>query len=204
MGFYGDQVLPRVIDKVCGVGEIHKHRKEATAGLSGDVLEIGFGSGLNLSHLPPTVTRLLAVDPATTGRKLAAGRIAAAGVPVEFVGLDGEELPLPDDSVDAALCTFTLCTIPDAGQALREVRRVLRPGGQLHFLEHGLAPDPGVARWQHRITPAWRVVAGGCHLDRAIDELVASNGFEITKLENGYMPGLKPSSYLYEGVARAA
>jgi ubiquinone/menaquinone biosynthesis C-methylase UbiE len=204
MGFYGDQVLPRVIDKVCGVGEIHKHRARVVEGLEGEVVEIGFGSGLNVSHLPEGVTQLLAVDPAVVGRRLAEPRIAERGVEVTFVGLDGEHLPLPDRSVDHALCTFTLCTIPDAHRALEEVRRVLRPGGRLHFLEHGLSPEPSVATWQHRLTPAWRLVAGGCHLDRRVDELLTDGGFEIESLENGYLKGFKPAGYLYEGVARAA
>lgn len=204
MGLYEDQVLPRAIDVVCGTGAIGRLRAEVAAGLSGEVLEIGFGSGLNLPHLPPAVTRLLAVDPHVVGQRLAAGRIADSAVDVEVVGLDGQHLPLPDASVDAALCTFTLCTIPDAHLALEEVRRVLRPGGQLHVLEHGLSPDPKVARWQHRITPIQRRVAGGCHLDRPIDRLLTEGGFALDSLDHPRMPGPKAFGYLYQAVAHPA
>ena len=204
MGFYEDQVLPRAVDVVCGTGAISRLRAEVAAGLSGEVLEIGFGSGLNLPHLPPTVTRLLAVDPHVVGQRLAAPRMAESSVDVDVVGLDGQHLPLADASVDAALCTFTLCTIPDAHLALEEVRRVLRPGGALHLLEHGLSPDPRVARWQHRLTPLQRRVSGGCHLDRPIDRLLAEGGFELDSLDHPHMPGPAAFSYLYRVVARPA
>ncbi|MBN2622208.1 MAG: class I SAM-dependent methyltransferase [Acidimicrobiales bacterium] len=201
--FYEHQVLPRVIDRVCGVGEIGDLRARVAEGLHGDVLEIGFGSGLNQPHLPATVRRVLAVDPAVTGRRLGARRLAASDIPVEFIGLDGEDIPLPDESVDSALSTFTLCTIPDVAVALREVHRVLRPGGQLHFLEHGLSPDVRVAKWQHRLTPLQRRIAGGCHFDRRIDEIVADAGFEVVSLDNHYLKGSpRTPGYLYEGVAR--
>src|SRR4051812_1730011 len=143
MGFYEDQVLPRLIDKALGGKGFGRLRARAMKGLEGEVLEVGFGSGTNLPHYPAGVTKVLAIDPATVGRKLAAGRVAASPMPVEFIGLDGEHLPLDDASVDHALSTWTLCTIPDAGQALAELQRVLRPGGTLHFLEHGRSPDPG-------------------------------------------------------------
>lgn len=202
--FWDQQVVPRMVDKTCGIRAISEVRTRVVDGLAGEVLEIGFGSGLNLPHLPASVQRLLAVDPALTGRRLAARRLAASEVPVEFVGLDGQQLPLDTASVDAALCTFTLCTIPDAGRALREVHRVLRPGGTLHFLEHGLSPDRSVAGWQHRLTPIQRRVAGGCHLDRPIDELITTSGFEITSLRNEYLRGPRPVGYLYLGVARTS
>jgi ubiquinone/menaquinone biosynthesis C-methylase UbiE len=169
------------------------------------VLEIGFGSGLNLPEYPATVERVLAVDPSGVGRTLAAKRIAASPIPVEFVGLDGQDIPLGDASVDAALSTFTLCTIPDPTRALAEVRRVIRPNGRLHFLEHGLCPDPDVARWQHRCNGMQQRVAGGCNLDRAVDRLVDDAGFEIEALANGFLDGPKPMrpwGYLYEGRAR--
>ncbi len=204
MGFYGEQILPRIVDKACGVKEIRGLRAGVTEGLRGEVVEIGFGSGLNLPHLPTTVERVLAVDPAVTGQRLAARRLAECSIPVDFVGLDGEDLPLDDQSADAALSTFTMCTIPDVARALREVHRVLRPGGELHFLEHGLSPDPAVAKWQHRLTPIQRRVSGGCHFDRPIDQLIATSGFEITALRNHYLRGPKTPGYLYEGVARKA
>lgn len=202
--FWDREVVPRMVDKACGMRAIRALRARVAQGLRGEVVEIGFGSGLNLPHLPASVERVLAVDPALVGRRLAARRLAATPVPVDFVGLDGEHLPLGDATVDAALSTFTMCTIPDVAQALREVHRVLRPGGELHFLEHGLSPEHSVARWQHRLTPIQRRVAGGCHLDRPIDELVAASGFEVAALQTYYLKGPKAVGYLYEGVARKA
>ena len=204
MGFYREQVLPRIVDKFCGIAEYRPLRERVTEGLEGDVLEIGFGSGLNLPYLPPKVNKVLAVDPSEVGRRLATKRIAEAPVTVEPVGLDGEDLPLESESVDAALSTLTLCTIPDVDRALREVHRVLRLGGELHFLEHGLSPDPKVATWQHRLTPLQRRVAGGCHFDRPIERLVTDNGFVITELENLYLRGPKTPGYMYLGIARKA
>ena len=159
MSFYRQQLLPRLVDRACGSAGYDRWRREVTAGLSGTVVEIGFGSGLNMPAYPAAVTRVWAVEPASLGRKLAAARIADSHVHVEHVGLHGEALPLEDDSCDGALSTFTLCTIPDVERALAEVRRVLRPGGRFHFLEHGLAPDVDVARWQHRLEPMQKRVA---------------------------------------------
>jgi ubiquinone/menaquinone biosynthesis C-methylase UbiE len=202
--FWTDEVVPRVTDKMLGSREVSRHRKRAVEGLHGEVVEIGFGSGLNVPHYPAAVTAVHAVDPSTVGRKLSASRVAASEVRIDFVGLDGESLPLDDESVDGALSTFTLCTIPDAARAVGEVHRVLRPGGQFHFLEHGLCPDPGVARWQHRINPVQRRVAGGCTLDRPVADLIRDAGFEITELQHDQLAGpdfMRPWSYLYEGVA---
>jgi ubiquinone/menaquinone biosynthesis C-methylase UbiE len=152
-------------------------------------------------HYPSSVSRVLAVDPATIGRRLAAKRVAQRALRVDYIGLDGEHLPLDDDSVDGALSTWTLCTIPDAHRALTEIRRVLRPGGSLHFLEHGRSPDPDIARWQDRITPIQRRVAGGCHPNRPIEDLVTDAGFDVTRIDRYYMSGPKPEGYMYEGVA---
>ncbi len=204
MPFWTDEVVPRMTDKMLGSREVSRHRKRAVEGLHGEVVEIGFGSGLNVPHYPAGVTAVHAVDPSTVGRKLSAERVAASEVRIDFVGLDGESLPLDDESVDGALSTFTLCTIPDAARAVGEVHRVLRPDGQFHFLEHGLCPDPGVARWQHRINPVQRRVAGGCTLDRPIANLIRDAGFEITQLQHDQLAGpdfMRPWSYLYEGVA---
>lgn len=203
MGWYEDKVLPRLVDKMLSGRPFDRLRAETAAGLTGTVVEIGFGSGLNVPHYPDTVDRVFAVDPATLGRDLAAPRLAASTVDVEFVGLDGEHLPLEDRSVDAALCTFTLCTVPHAEVALRELHRVLKPGGQFHFLEHGLHPDAGVARWQHRLEGLQRAVAGGCQLTREIDALVRANGFELAPIEHPPLKGPKTHSYLYRGVATA-
>lgn len=203
MSFYEDKVLPRIIDVVLRRPEFAEMRERVAGDLSGDVLEVGFGSGLNVPHYPPAVTRVLAVDPATLGRKLAAERVAVSGVSIQYVGLDGERLPLEDGSVDHALTTWTLCTIPHVDRALAEIRRVLRPGGALHFLEHGRSPDARVARWQDRLTPLNRRLAGGCHLNRPIDDLIAASGLQVTKLDNYYVRGPKVPGYMYEGVATA-
>ena len=144
----------------------------------------------------------MAVEPSLLAQRLASSRIDDASVDVQFVGLDGQQLPLADDCADAAVCTFTLCTIPDPTAALDELRRVLRPGGTLHFLEHGLAPDPKVAVWQHRLTPLQRRVCGGCHFDRPIDQLLITSGFEIDELRTFYAVGPKTPSFMYAGVAR--
>ena len=151
-------------------------RQRVCEGLQGDVLEIGFGSGHNVPFYPGAVTSVAAVEPADVGWKLAAERVAASGVPIRRTGIDGQSLPLPDDSCDTALTTWTLCTIPDAAAALREVRRVLKPGGRLHFVEHGLAPDERVRVWQHRLEPMQKRLFGGCHLTRPIVELVKGRG----------------------------
>ncbi len=201
MGFYDEQVLPRVIDVMLGAKEMAPLRERVTAGVDGEVLEVGFGSGRNVPFYPATTTRVRAVDPATIGRKLAAERVAASPVPVEYVGLDGESLPLPDESVDHVLTTWTLCTIPDVERALDEIRRVLRPGGALHFLEHGRSPDAKVAVWQDRLTPVQRRIAGGCHLNRPIDDLVRGAGLDITTLDRYYLKGPKTLGSMFEGVA---
>jgi len=201
MGVYEERVLPRLVDVALSGRALDRLRARAASGLSGEVLEVGFGSGRNVPHYPPEVRRVRAVDPAVTGRKLAAGRIAASPVPVEYVGLDGAQLPLEDGAVDHVLTTWTLCTIPDASRALGEIRRVLRPGGALHFLEHGRAADDKVAQWQDRLTPLQRRVAGGCHLNREIDRLVEDAGLRITKLDTFYAKGPKAFAYMYEGVA---
>ena len=176
MGLYERHVLPRVIDVVLGK-QTDPVRARVAERLSGEVLEVGFGSGRNVPHLPDAVTKLVAVDPATVGRELAAKRIEARGIPVEFIGLTGESLPLEDESVDHVLVTWTLCTIPDVDSALGEMHRVLRPGGALHFVEHGRSPDQKAARRQEKVTPWWGKVAGGCRLDRHIPDLVERAGF---------------------------
>jgi ubiquinone/menaquinone biosynthesis C-methylase UbiE len=201
VSWYADQILPRAINLLMRGGEFTGPRARVAAGLDGEVLEIGFGSGLNIPYYPAGLKRVQAVDPATAGRKLAARRSAASFVPIEYVGSDAEALPVAAASVDHVLSTWTLCTIPDAKRALAEVRRVLRPGGALRFVEHGLAPDRGVARLQQRLTPLQRRAFGGCHLDRRIDQLVAAAGLELTRLDTYYMKGPRPLAYTFEGVA---
>lgn len=201
MGFYGERIVPRLTDLTLRGQPYDRLRARATAGLDGEVLEIGFGSGRNMPHYPASVARVRAVEPSALGRKLAAGRLADSRIPVEFVGLDGEDLPVDDASVDHVLTTWTLCTIPDVARALHEVRRVLRRGGTLHFVEHGRSPDPRVVRWQDRLTPIQRRVAGGCHLNRPIDELVAGSGLVLERLDHPRVPGPRTFTYTYEGVA---
>ena len=204
MGWWGDRVVPRMVDAALRTPEVDRRRAMTLAGLSGTVLEIGFGSGLNLRHYPASVGRVLAVEPSDLAWRLAGPRRGERTPPVERVGLDGERLPLPDGSVDGAVSTFTLCTIPAVDAALAEVRRVLRPGGALHFLEHGRAPDPGVRVWQRRLQPLQSRLVGGCRLDRPIDDLVAGAGLTVVELTEEYGDGPRPFSYLYRGRAQAA
>lgn len=189
MGVYGDRVLPHLLDACGSLKAVEPLRKRVCEQLHGHVLELGFGSGLNLPHYPAAVTAVEAVEPSDVGWKIAGRRRAAARIPVRRSALDGQSLPFPDHSVDAALTTFTLCTIPDPSAALREVRRVLRPGGTLHFLEHGLAPDEKVRRMQRRMEPLNKRVFGGCHLTRPITDLIMSAGFEIKEVDTFYEPG---------------
>jgi ubiquinone/menaquinone biosynthesis C-methylase UbiE len=201
MGIYSDQILPRITNKVMGRKEFEPIRARVAAGLDGEVVEIGFGSGHNLPYYPSAVRRLKAVDPATLGRELAAARLAASPVPVEFVGLDGEDLPIESESVDYALSTWTLCSIPQPDQALSEIHRVLRSGGSYHFAEHGRSPDPKVATWQDRLTPIQRRVAGGCHINRPIQRIIEASGLVLARVDNYYTKGPKSFGYIYEGVA---
>jgi ubiquinone/menaquinone biosynthesis C-methylase UbiE len=189
MGLYSERVVPRIINRACGMKTMQPLRRRVCEDLAGDVVEIGFGSGLNIPFYPPAVNRVSAVEPSDVGWKLAEKRLRAATVPVERSGLDGQSLPFADNSYDAAVSTWTLCTIPDVSGALRELRRVLRPGATLHFVEHGLAPDEGVQRWQHRLEPVQKRLFAGCHLTRPIVELLTSAGFTITEVDVFYEKG---------------
>jgi ubiquinone/menaquinone biosynthesis C-methylase UbiE len=189
MGLYGEKVLPRIINVACGLKNVEPLRRRVCEGLEGDVVEIGFGSGLNVPFYPEAVTRVAAIEPADGGWKLAEKRLRATRVPVQRSGLDGQSLPFADNSYDTALSTWTLCTIPDVAAALSELRRVLKPGGTLHFVEHGLAPDERVRTWQHRLEPVQKRVFGGCHLTRPVVELLTAAGFTITKLDEFYEEG---------------
>lgn len=204
MGWWTEHVVPRLADRALRAPEIFELRAQACQGLRGHVLELGFGSGLNVAAWPPEVTAVDVVEPSDVGWAMSAPRRERADIPITRVGLDGEVITAPDASYDAVLSTFTLCTIPDPGRALAEVRRVLRPEGRFHFLEHGLSPEPQVARWQHRLEPAQRRLAGGCHLSRDVPALVRAAGLEITAVEARYLPGpavAKPWSYGYLGQA---
>lgn len=204
MSFYDRQILPRLVESTCGLSTLWPLRERVCAGLAGTVVELGFGSGLNVEFYPPAVTRVLAVEPSDTAWSRAAERVAVSPVSIERIGLDGEALPSADDSVDAVLSTFTLCTIPDVTAALAEVRRVLRPGGTLHVLEHGRADDASVYRWQRRLEPIQKRVAGGCHLTRDIPGLLTGAGFEFVELDRFYGAAW-PRAYtaMNLGIARA-
>jgi SAM-dependent methyltransferase len=189
MGLYSEHVLPRIVDVACNMKEARPQRRRVCDGLAGSVVEIGFGSGLNVPFYPASVTQVTAVEPADVAWKLASKRLRETRLPVHRSGLDAETLPFPDDSFDAALSTWTMCTIPDIAAALRELRRVLKPDGALHFVEHGLAPDEGVRRWQHRLDPVQQRVFGGCHLTRPVAELLRQAGFAISELDVYYEKG---------------
>jgi SAM-dependent methyltransferase len=192
MGFYSTHIVPRFIDKALGTPAMQQGRDAVAAGLSGTVLEIGFGSGLNVASYPPEIDLVYAVEPALTARKIAVPRIAASPIPIQYAGLHGETVALADNSCDGALCTFTLCTIPGVEQALAELRRVLKPGGRFHFLEHGLAPDAKTQTWQRRLDPLEKRLADGCHLTRDPVELVKAAGFELEFVHSEYTKGPKP------------
>ncbi|GAA2147166.1 class I SAM-dependent methyltransferase [Nocardioides koreensis] len=189
MGFYAEHVVPRIVDKACGIKAAVPYRQRVCAGLSGEVVEIGFGSGLNVPHYPAGVVSVAAVEPSDLAWKLAGRRLADSAVPVRRSGLDGQHLPFEDDSFDAALSTWTMCTIPDVEAALQELRRVLRPGGSLHFVEHGQAPDKKVRRMQRRIEPLNKRIFAGCHLTRPITDLITGAGFQIKEIDVFYEPG---------------
>jgi ubiquinone/menaquinone biosynthesis C-methylase UbiE len=189
MGVYAERVLPRIINVACGMKEARPLRERVCAGLHGDVVEIGFGTGHNVPYYPDTVKSVTAVEPSDLSWKLASDRVSSSPVAIERSGLDGQALPFADDSFDTALSTWTLCTIPDAVAALTEVRRVLRPGGALHFIEHGLAPDDKVRRWQYRLEPINKRMFGGCHLSRPILDLLQNAGFTVKDVDVFYEKG---------------
>jgi ubiquinone/menaquinone biosynthesis C-methylase UbiE len=202
MGVYQDQLLPRLQNKVMDNKNLREVRTRVCSALRGDVVEVGFGTGLNAPHYPDGIQRIAAVEPSSLCMHIAEPRIAATSAKVELAGLNGETLDLPSDEFDAALSTWTLCTIPDVAAALAEIRRVLKPGGTFHFVEHGRAPDAHVARWQARIEPAWKHVAGGCHVTRQISDLVERAGFQLDSVHTYYMNGEpKVFGYTFEGVA---
>ena len=203
MGFYENRVLPHLINFAMTTKAIKAERRRCLENVTGTVLEVGFGTGLNLPHYPRTVTKVVGVDPSETSARLARRRIAASPFPVEIVGLSAEKIPVADASFESIVSTFTLCTIPDVANALLEMRRALRPGGRLYFVEHGRAEDPDVQRWQDRLDSLQQRIFGGCHLNRRISTLIGQAGFEIERLENSYLKGApKFGGFLYRGVAK--
>lgn len=202
MGLYDRFVLPRLLDFAMRQKPIAMQRQKVVPEASGRVLEIGIGSGLNLAFYDRgRVAKLWGLEPSEELRRIAGERARAAGMEVEFLGLPGEQIPLDDASVDTVVTTYTLCTIPGVERALGEMRRVLVPGGTMLFSEHGRAPDADVARWQDRLDRVWGYVAGGCHLNRPIAQLIRDAGFRMSALDSMYVPGPRPFTYTYWGRA---
>jgi ubiquinone/menaquinone biosynthesis C-methylase UbiE len=205
MGFYTRYILPRLTDLAMRNKESARLRADWIPGARGEVLEVGIGSGLNLTFYSTEVRRVCGVDPSVELQRMARKRAAARPIKVELLSQSAEEpLPLADGSMDTVVVTWTLCSIPNAPKALQEMKRVLKTSGRLIFLEHGRAPDPGVVAWQDRLTPLWKCIAGGCHLNRKIDEFITAAGFQIVELRTCYLPGPRPMTYTYQGLARPA
>jgi SAM-dependent methyltransferase len=201
MGFYNDCILPRLIDLAMRNKQLVPFRERVIGAAEGRVLEIGVGSGKNLPFYRAPVREVLALEPAARLVTMARSAPRATGMPVSFLEASAEAIPLDEHSVDTIVTTWTLCSIPLVPMALAEMRRVLRPGGKLLFAEHGLAPDESVRRWQDRLTPPWRYISGGCHLNRPIRSMIEGGGFRIDRIETGYIPGPRPMTFMYEGSA---
>jgi len=203
MGLYTRYLLPRIIDLTMKNEESARLRAAWVPKARGDVLEVGIGSGLNLEFYSAEVKHVCGVDPSAELQRMARRRLTAH--PLEFFLQSAEQpLPLADASIDTVLVTWSLCSIPDPARALAQMRRVLEPGGCLIFIEHGRSPDPGVAAWQDRLTPFWKHVAGGCHLNRKMDDLITAAGFRIAELKTGYLRGPRPMTFTYQGIAQLA
>jgi ubiquinone/menaquinone biosynthesis C-methylase UbiE len=203
MDFYERWILPPILDLVMRRKDLTKYRRAAVAAARGRVLEIGVGSGLNFPLYGKQVEFVYGIDPSERLLSIARRRAATSGLQVELLLGSATAIPLADNAVDSVVMTWTLCSIPDPLAALREMRRVLKPkpDGHLRFVEHGLSPEPGVERWQHRLTPPWRRIAGGCHRDRKMDDLIRQAGFDLTDLHEEYAPGPRAMSYMYQGCA---
>lgn len=204
MGWYEEHVLPRLVEKTCGMEGMNKLRRAACAPLSGSVIEIGFGSGFNAPLYPEAVTAVIAIEPNDLAWQRASTRVAESAATITRAGLDGQRLGFPDGTFDSALSTFTLCTIPDLPAALAELRRVVKPGGTFGFLEHGDAPDAKVRRMQRRLEPVQKRIGGGCHLTRNVRDAVARSGWEIVEADSFYAKGPKAFAAFTMGCARNA
>lgn len=205
MGLYAKYVLPRLIDLAMRNKDTIPLRAESVPRAQGDVLEIGIGSGLNLRFYSSAVHHVYGVDPSIELQKMASNRMSAARFPVTFFKQSAEDpIPLPDSSIDTILMTWSLCSIPNPAAALQQMRKVLKPDGSLIFVEHGRSADARVSAWQDRITPFWKRIGGGCHLNRKVDDLIRSAGFDIMEQKNFYLPGPRPVTYTYQGVAKVA
>ena len=200
--FYEQRVLPLLVDRAMRQRPLEPFRREVVPPARGRVLEVGVGSGLNLPLYGHAVDALLGLDPSSRLLSMARRRVRPGGAPLRLLQASATDLPLADGSVDTVILTWTLCSIPDPVAALREMRRVLAPGGTLRFVEHGLSPLPRVRSWQKKLTPIWRRFAGGCHLDRKVDDLLRDAGFEISELRTEYAPGPRPLTYMYTGCAQ--
>jgi ubiquinone/menaquinone biosynthesis C-methylase UbiE len=201
MGFYEKYLLPKILNSVMKAPELTNLRAQLVPEATGNVLEVGIGSGLNLPYYTGDV-KVTGIDPSTELQVYAREVAERSGVEVDFLSLSGEDIPCEDNTFDSAVITWTLCTIPNPASALAEIRRVLKPSGKMIFAEHGLSPDAGVAKWQSRINPVWKVIGGGCNLNRKIDEMISQAGFTFDALATGYIPGPKFATYNYRGVAK--
>jgi ubiquinone/menaquinone biosynthesis C-methylase UbiE len=201
MGLYERWVVPRLLELAMRNRLLDRYRHQTIETARGLVLEVGVGSGLNLPLYGPAVTRVVGLDPSPELLRLASKRAADVVIPVSLLRASAEHLPLADAAFDTIVMTWTLCSIPNPMAALTEMRRVLRPGGRLIFVEHGLSPETRIARWQHRLTPYWKQISGGCHLDRKTDDLIRAAGFQVDAVETGYMTGPKPWTFMYQGSA---
>lgn len=202
MSFYGTCIVPHLVHLAMRNRRLLPYRERTISAAEGTVLEIGIGSGLNLPFYGGRVKEIIGLEPAPRLLSMARDQARRVSLPVKFIEGSAEAIPLEGNSIDTVVTTWTLCTIPAVTQAIAEMRRVLKPGGELLFVEHGLAPDANIRKWQDRLTPAWKRIGGGCHLNRAIRSLIEENGFNITQLETGYMQGPKPMAFLFQGSAK--
>ncbi len=204
MSIYQDRVLPYLIHLSMRQGNLATYRQRLLSAAEGRILEIGVGSGHNFRYYSERADHVIGLDPSPKLLSMARETIRSRALPfpVELLQASAEAIPLRSGSLDTVVTTWTLCTIPNVTSALAEMCRVLKPDGRFLFVEHGLSPDPAVRRWQDRLTPIWKRISGGCHLNRAISQLVQDAGFRIDRIETGYMKGLKPMTYMYEGFAR--